>query len=156
MLFCFICPSVQWIFPQVDIHDKFILNCTNQIRQSADLFSNESTENIPIEEKCSIPREMLQQEAKKTVRCLTVLKEYVAECDDEHAEERAILPHGRYVLFLMHLFYMDLLQMNMTNWIYHLYSVGHVVVDMCHWLSDSHLMVAREMNLKFGHIQMSQ
>ena len=55
---------------------------------------------------------MLQQEAKKTVRCLTVLKEFVAECDDEHAEERAILPHGRYVLFLMHLFNMDLLQMN--------------------------------------------
>lgn len=80
---------------QVDIHDKFILNCTNQIRQSADLFSNKSTENIPTEEKGSIPREMLQQEAKKTVRCLTVLKEFVAECDDEHAEERAILPHGR-------------------------------------------------------------
>lgn len=41
---------------------------------------------------------MFQQEAKKTVRCLTVLKEYVAECDDEYAEERAILPHGRCVL----------------------------------------------------------
>ncbi|XP_078379070.1 ubiquitin carboxyl-terminal hydrolase 9X-like isoform X2 [Oculina patagonica] len=80
---------------QVDIHDKFILNCTNQIRQSADLFSSKSTENIHIEEKAAIPREMLQQEAKKTVRCLTVLKEYVGECDDEHAEERAILPHGR-------------------------------------------------------------
>lgn len=51
---------------------------------------------------------MLQQEAKKTVRCLTVLKEYVAECDDEYAEERAILPHGRCVLFLLHVFHMDL------------------------------------------------
>ena len=46
------------------------------------------------------------------MRCLTVLKEFVAECDDEHAEERAILPHGRYVLFLLHVFHMDLLQMN--------------------------------------------
>ena len=86
------------MFSQVDIHDKFILNCTNQIRQSADLFSNKSMENTRIEDKSAIPREKLQQEAKKTVRCLTVLKEYVAECDDEHAEERAILPHGRYVL----------------------------------------------------------
>ena len=86
------------MFLQVDIHDKFILNCTNQIRQSADLFFNKSTENTPIEEKSAIPREELQQEAKKTVRCLTVLKEYVGECDDEHAEERAILPHGRYAV----------------------------------------------------------
>lgn len=99
---------MQKIFLQVDIHDKFILNCTNQIRQSADLFSSKSTENIHIEEKAAIPREMLQQEAKKTVRCLTVLKEYVGECDDEHAEERAILPHGRYVLYFR--FYTGLLQ----------------------------------------------
>ena len=109
------CLCVTFLPPQVDIHDKFILNCTNQIRQSADLFSNKSTENIPTEEKGSISREMLQQEAKKTVRCLTVLKEFVAECDDEHAEERAILPHGRYVLFLTHLFNMDLLQMNTSR-----------------------------------------
>lgn len=80
---------------QVDIHEKFILNCTNQIRQSADVFSNKGTEITRIEDKSPIPKEKLQQEAKKTVRCLTVLKEYVAECDDEHAEERAILPHGR-------------------------------------------------------------
>lgn len=58
---------------------------------------------------------MLQQEAKKTVRCLTVLKEFVAECDDEHAEERAILPHGRYVLFLIRVFHIDLLQMNTST-----------------------------------------
>ncbi|CAH3106557.1 unnamed protein product [Porites lobata] len=81
---------------QVEIHDKFIMNCTNQIRQSADLISvNKSTENATIDKKSELPREKLQQEAKKTVRCLTVLREYVGECDDEHAEERAILPHGR-------------------------------------------------------------
>lgn len=83
------------ILLQVDIHEKFILNCTNQIRQSADVYSNKGTEITHIEDKSPIPKEKLQQEAKKTVRCLTVLKEYVAECDDEHAEERAILPHGR-------------------------------------------------------------
>ena len=72
------------------------MNCTNQIRQSADLISvNKSTENATMDKKSELPREKLQQEAKKTVRCLTVLREYVGECDDEHAEERAILPHGR-------------------------------------------------------------
>lgn len=74
------------------------MNCTNQIRQSADLLSNKSTENITIDKKSEVPREKLHEEAKKTVRCLTVLKEYVGECDDEHAEERVILPHGRYVV----------------------------------------------------------
>ena len=82
---------------QVDIHDKFIMNCTSQIRQSADLLSLSGTENGTIENKSETPRGRLQEEAKKTVRCLTVLKEYVAECDDDHAEERAILPHGRFV-----------------------------------------------------------
>ena len=82
---------------QVDIHDKFIMNCTSQIRQSADLLSLSGTENGTIENKSETPQGKLQEEAKKTVRCLTVLKEYVAECDDDHAEERAILPHGRFV-----------------------------------------------------------
>lgn len=85
-------------FLQVDIHDKFIMNCTNQVRQSADVLSVKSTENGTTENKSEVPREKLQEEAKKTVRCLTVLKEYISECDDEHAEERAILPHGRYVV----------------------------------------------------------
>ncbi|XP_068731970.1 ubiquitin carboxyl-terminal hydrolase 9X-like isoform X1 [Montipora capricornis] len=82
---------------QVDIHDKFIMNCTNQIRQSADLLSSKSTENATIESKSdkTVSHDQLLEEAKKTVRCLTVLKEYVGECDDDHAEERAILPHGR-------------------------------------------------------------
>ena len=87
------------MFLQVDIHDKFIMNCTNQIRQSADLLSSKSTENATIESKSdkTVSHDQLLEEAKKTVRCLTVLKEYVGECDDDHAEERAILPHGRFV-----------------------------------------------------------
>ena len=97
---------------QVDIHDKFIMNCTSQIRQSADLLSLSGTENGTIENKSETPRGRLQEEAKKTVRCLTVLKEYVAECDDDHAEERAILPHGRFVFsrlkqFIFRLIYRD-------------------------------------------------
>ena len=33
--------------------------------------------------------------ASRMIRVLTVLREYVAECDDAHGEERAILPLGR-------------------------------------------------------------
>lgn len=94
---------------QVDIHDKFIMNCTSQIRQSADLLSLKGTENSTIESKSETPRGKLQEEAKKTVRCLTVLKEYVAECDDDHAEERAILPHGRFVFSRLKQFILTLI-----------------------------------------------
>ena len=33
----------------------------------------------------------------KLVRCLTLLKEYAMECDDEYSEERGIPPHLKYV-----------------------------------------------------------
>lgn len=31
----------------------------------------------------------------KLVRCLTLLKEYAMECDDEYGEERGIPPHAK-------------------------------------------------------------
>ena len=37
-------------------------------------------------------------QVNKLVRCLTLLKEYVMECDEEYSEERGIPPHGRSVL----------------------------------------------------------
>ncbi len=36
-------------------------------------------------------------QVNKLVRCLTLLKEYVMECDEEYSEERGIPPHGKYV-----------------------------------------------------------
>ena len=102
---------------QVDIHDKFIMNCTSQIRQSADLLSLSGTENGTIENKSETPRGRLQEEAKKTVRCLTVLKEYVAECDDDHAEERAILPHGRFVFSRLKQFIFRLICRDKKSWL---------------------------------------
>ena len=38
------------------------------------------------------------EHAARMIRVLTVLREYVAECDDAHGEERAILPLGRLVV----------------------------------------------------------
>ena len=78
---------------QVDIHEKFIENCTSRIRQSADVLLQKKTSEG--DKHVEVDRTMIQQEATRIVRCLTVLKEYVAECDDDHVEERAILPHGR-------------------------------------------------------------
>ena len=37
----------------------------------------------------------IREAALRIVRCLTVLREYIAECDDDHAEERLLLPPGR-------------------------------------------------------------
>ena len=39
----------------------------------------------------------IELEASRMVRVLSVLREYVQECDDLHGEERAILPLARYV-----------------------------------------------------------
>ena len=77
----------------MEIHEKFILNCTSRLQQSAEFLTkaaDQSTDN-----KVEVNRDRIRHEAIKIVRCLTVLKEYIAECDDDHVEERAILPHGR-------------------------------------------------------------
>lgn len=37
-----------------------------------------------------------RQEAIRMVRVLTVLKEYINECDSDYHEERTILPMSRY------------------------------------------------------------
>jgi len=40
-------------------------------------------------------QDSFRAEATKLIRCLTVLKEYAGECDEDYAEERAFPPHGR-------------------------------------------------------------
>ncbi|EDO35056.1 predicted protein [Nematostella vectensis] len=79
---------------QLEIHDKFIQTCTGKIQQSAKLFTNQEPHKEG-DHQVEVSHVNLRQEATRVVRCLTVLKEYVAECDDDHMEERAILPHGR-------------------------------------------------------------
>lgn len=40
---------------------------------------------------------LIVQEASRMIRVLTVLKAYIAECDETYNEERAILPLHRWV-----------------------------------------------------------
>lgn len=40
---------------------------------------------------------LLLSQITKLVRCLSLLKEYVIECDDEYQDERGIPAHGKYV-----------------------------------------------------------
>ncbi|XP_031549243.1 probable ubiquitin carboxyl-terminal hydrolase FAF-X isoform X2 [Actinia tenebrosa] len=79
---------------QVEIHDQFIQACTSRIRESAKVLLT-SSKGIEEDIKIEKSKAMAEGEAIKVVRCLTVLREYVSECDDDHMEERAILPHGR-------------------------------------------------------------
>ena len=83
--------DVLYYFFKVEIHNKFIQICTNRIQESAKVLLNSNDED----EKVNVNKLSHAGEAIKVVRCLTVLREYVSECDDDHLEERAILPHGR-------------------------------------------------------------
>eukprot|EP00794_Sanderia_malayensis_P010838 gene10838-11990_t len=67
-----------------DIHDKFIKNCMNRLNPSYEALNKEPANKAVVKE-----------EARKTVLCLTTLKEYVSECDNCYPDERAYLPHER-------------------------------------------------------------
>ena len=72
---------------QVEIHEDFLQICVDRLKASYDTISALQ------KDKDSLNR--LQQEAGRMIRVMTALREYVAECDDAHGEERAILPLGR-------------------------------------------------------------
>ena len=74
---------------QVDIHEDFLQYCMDRLKAAYD------TVSALEKDKDSLNR--IQQEAGRMVRVMTVLREYVAECDDAYGEERAILPLGRLV-----------------------------------------------------------
>ena len=40
---------------------------------------------------------VVKEESRRIVLCLKTLKEYVAECDKFYPDERAFLPHERFV-----------------------------------------------------------
>ena len=48
------------------------------------------------------PLFLCSPQVNKLVRCLSLLKEYVIDCDDEYSEERGIPPHGKYVSPIFH------------------------------------------------------
>lgn len=73
---------------QVEIHDDFIQSCVDRLRALYD--------TVCVLEKDKDSTNRVMQETTRMVRVLTVLREYVAECDEAYTEERSILPLSRY------------------------------------------------------------
>lgn len=72
---------------QVDIHEDFIGSCIDRLKALFD--------TVSVLEKDRDSTNRVIQETVRMVRILTVLKEYVAECDEAYGEERVILPLSR-------------------------------------------------------------
>ncbi|KAK6325421.1 hypothetical protein J4Q44_G00047630 [Coregonus suidteri] len=72
---------------QVEIHEDFIQLCFDRLKASYDTLCVLDGDKDSI--NCA------QQEAIRMVRVLTVLKEYINECDSDYHEERSILPMSR-------------------------------------------------------------
>lgn len=76
------------LFPfQVEIHEDFIQSCFDRLKASYDTLCVLDGDKDSI--NCA------RQEAIRMVRVLTVLKEYINECDSDYHEERTILPMSR-------------------------------------------------------------
>ena len=71
------------------MHDDLVQLCIDHLRAAYDTISalDKDQENM----------DMICQDANRMIRVMTVLEEYVAECDEAYGEERAILPLGRSV-----------------------------------------------------------
>ncbi|XP_067668544.1 ubiquitin carboxyl-terminal hydrolase 9X-like [Haliotis asinina] len=72
---------------QIEIHEDFIQSCVDRLKASFD--------TVSVLEKDADSTSRVMQETIRMVRILTVLKEYVAECDEAYGEERTILPLSR-------------------------------------------------------------
>uniref|UniRef100_A0A2K5QGA4 ubiquitinyl hydrolase 1 n=1 Tax=Cebus imitator TaxID=2715852 RepID=A0A2K5QGA4_CEBIM len=72
---------------QVVIHEGFIQSCFDRLKSSYDTLCVLDGDKNSI--NCA------KQEAIRMVRVLTVLKEYINECDSDYHEERRILPLSR-------------------------------------------------------------
>ncbi|XP_063306190.1 probable ubiquitin carboxyl-terminal hydrolase FAF-X isoform X2 [Pelobates fuscus] len=72
---------------QVEIHEDFIQSCFDRLKASYDTLCVLDGDKDSI--NCA------RQEAIRMVRVLTVLKEYINECDSDYHEERTILPMSR-------------------------------------------------------------
>lgn len=72
---------------QKDIHEDFIQTTVDRLKALYD--------TVTVLEKDKDSTNRVMQETTRMIRALTVLKEYVAECDEAHGEERTILPLSR-------------------------------------------------------------
>lgn len=71
----------------MEIHEDFIQSCFDRLKASYDTLCVLDGDKDSI--NCA------RQEAIRMVRVLTVLKEYINECDSDYHEERTILPMSR-------------------------------------------------------------
>lgn len=71
------------------IHEDFIQSCFDRLKASYDTLCVLDGDKNSI--NCA------RQEAIRMVRVLTVLKEYINECDSDYHKERMILPMSRFV-----------------------------------------------------------
>lgn len=74
---------------QETIHSEFITECFDRLKARY--------ENLKCLSKGLV--EEREMEANRMIRFLTVLYEYVSECDETYADERALLSLSRYVQF---------------------------------------------------------
>lgn len=86
LLFSYFTVCVLFLF-QVEIHEDFIQSCFDRLKASYDTLCVLDGDKDSI--NCA------RQEAIRMVRVLTVLKEYINECDSDYHEERTILPMSR-------------------------------------------------------------
>lgn len=80
----------MYVSLQVEIHEDFLGDCMNRLKAMFDTVSALERNNDNMAH--------VNQEAQRMIRMLTVLRVYVAECDEAYAIERAILPLFRYNL----------------------------------------------------------
>ena len=74
---------------QVEIYEDFIVDCINRLKAMFDTISalDRNNDNMA----------RINQEAQRMIRVLTILRVYIADCDEAYSDERAILPLYRYV-----------------------------------------------------------
>ena len=80
---------------QVAIHEDLVTSCMDRLKAAFD------TVSVLGQDQDQASRERVLQETARMVRVLTVLKEYLAECDEAYREERTILPLSRYCRLLL-------------------------------------------------------
>ena len=73
----------------MEIYEDFIVDCINRLKAMFDTISALERNNDNMSR--------INQEAQRMIRVLTILRVYIADCDEAYSDERAILPLFRHV-----------------------------------------------------------
>lgn len=73
----------------MEIYEDFIIDCINRLKAMFDTISalDRNNDNMA----------RIAQEAQRMIRVLTILRVYIADCDEAYSDERAIFPLYRHV-----------------------------------------------------------